>query len=83
LDAASTTGQSLGFRVKGPQKQTLRVDIAAGVFSETWNYIERAKIRPENFLSNNKNTPSANYTSRGVVKTWEFNVKDKGAAQLL
>jgi len=34
-----------------PQIQTLHVDIAAGVFSETLNYIQGVKIRPENFCS--------------------------------
>ena len=32
---------------KKPQKQTLHVHIAAGVFGETLNYKRRAKIRPE------------------------------------
>ena len=30
-----------------PQKQTLLIDIAAGVFSETWDYSEVAKVRKE------------------------------------
>jgi hypothetical protein len=48
LDAASTAGQAFGFGVK-PQKQRLACSIAAGVFSETLDYNERAKIRPELF----------------------------------
>jgi hypothetical protein len=55
LDAASATRQGLGFGVK-PQIQTLRVYIAAGVFSETLDYSERAKIRPENSCPTKQNS---------------------------
>jgi len=40
------TEQSHEFRVK-PQIQTLHVHVAAGVFSETLNYSEGAKVRKE------------------------------------
>jgi hypothetical protein len=40
------TEQSHEFRVK-PQIQTLHVHIAAGVFSETLDYSEGAKVRKE------------------------------------
>jgi hypothetical protein len=35
LDAAVTTGQSLGFQGKNPKNKGWHVRIAAGVFSET------------------------------------------------
>jgi hypothetical protein len=41
---------------KKPQKQTLHVHIAAGVFSETLNYNGPAKIRPENFCPTTSNS---------------------------
>ena len=66
LDAASTTGHGFGFRVK-PQNKTLHIDIAAGVFSETWDYIGGAKIRPEIFSA-----PS--------WVTWFLEVRRPGAA---
>jgi hypothetical protein len=46
----SPHGKALDSGYKNP-KNALHVYIAAGVFSETWNYIEAAKIRPELFLS--------------------------------
>jgi hypothetical protein len=46
LDAASTTGQAFGFRVKNPKNVDWRYSIAAGVFSETLDYKRGGNRRP-------------------------------------
>jgi hypothetical protein len=82
LDAASATRQGHGFRVK-PQIQTLRVYIAAGVFSETLDYSERPKIRPENSCPTNQNNIWCRVRRGKDEKPHAYYEKDKGTAQLL
>jgi hypothetical protein len=58
---------------KNPRKQRLAFDLAAGVFSETWDYTGRASARPENFSNfsmakKRRQQPSVSSESVAVVE---------------